>query len=189
MPVTWMGNTYVIQHNNGQCIIALKSRMSEALPFNELYVKGIPRNFGPEELVPIFSNAGVVHTIRLLMDFGQHNRGFAYVSYVDPRHIDRALVTLHGMQISVTQRLEVSKSRNSRSLQLCNLQNHRTAAIISQTVAHITRIREFRCKMIRLGETNDVTIIFKSHHDYIHAYTKLNRVRHIFGPTCCIKTF
>lgn len=155
MPVTWMGNTYVIQHSNGQCIIALKNRMSEALPFNELYVKGIPRNYGPEELVPIFSNAGVVHTIRLLMDFGQHNRGFAYVSYVDPRHIDRALATLHGMQISVTQRLEVSKSRNSRSLQLCNLQNHRTAAIISQTITHITRIREVSFDLHISGNWND----------------------------------
>uniref|UniRef100_A0A182P853 RRM domain-containing protein n=1 Tax=Anopheles epiroticus TaxID=199890 RepID=A0A182P853_9DIPT len=188
MPVTWLGHTYVIHHCNGQCLIVLNTKVNERHPLQELYAKNIPRNFGPDELVPIFSNAGLVHTIRLLMDYGQENRGYAYVSYVNPSHNGRALRVLNGMPLNETQRLELYRSRDRRRFQLCNVHHLCTVPMMHRTIAHMTHITDFEYQIIPRELAYDVELNFKSHNDYIHAFNKLNRVKNMFGPSCFVKS-
>lgn len=50
----------------------------------ELYVKNIPRRFKGEDLWPLFERYGRIYNIRVLMDYNDLNRGFAYVTFSTP---------------------------------------------------------------------------------------------------------
>lgn len=47
----------------------------------ELFVKNIPRTFKGEDLWPLFERYGRIYIIRVLMDYTDFNRGFAYVKF------------------------------------------------------------------------------------------------------------
>ncbi|XP_035904180.1 APOBEC1 complementation factor-like [Anopheles stephensi] len=187
MPVTWLDNVYIVHHINGQCVIVLSTKVRELLPELEIYVRGIPRNFGPDELIPVFSRAGLVHSIRLFMDYNQSNRGFAYVSYVNSLDIGNAMLMLNGVQIAVNHTLQLHHCRDPRTFFICNVTNHFTRRKIYQAVSYLIRMRDFQCQLFQAGDGYKVQLTFRSHPDFIRAHTKLNRVRHVFGPNCFLK--
>uniref|UniRef100_A0A182QV00 RRM domain-containing protein n=1 Tax=Anopheles farauti TaxID=69004 RepID=A0A182QV00_9DIPT len=110
----------------------------------EIYVRGIPRTFGPDELVPIFSKPGIIHSIRLLMDYDGCNRGMAYVSYVNPKSSYNAMNQLNGLRISTKERLHLSKSQNYRCIYIINVSPHIMPDAIYEMVARLTRITSVR---------------------------------------------
>ncbi|XP_053667715.1 uncharacterized protein LOC128718066 [Anopheles marshallii] len=187
MPITWLNNEFVVQLFNGQCIIVLRSKMHETQRGVEVFVKGIPRNFGPNELVPVFSCAGLIHSIRLLMGYGQRNRGYAYVSYVNPSGLTRALQLFHGMHITVNHHLKVFRCRDSRTFCIYNISNSHTAYTVTQTLEHLVHMQNFKCQVHYSGSMLVARLTFPSHCDYVRAYNKIYHFQHVFGSECRLK--
>ena len=49
----------------------------------EVYVTRIPRDCFEQELMPVFSRAGEIYEMRLMMDHNGLNRGYAYVKFTN----------------------------------------------------------------------------------------------------------
>ena len=49
----------------------------------EVYVTRIPRDCFEQELLPVFSRAGEIYEMRLMMDHNGLNRGYAYVKFTN----------------------------------------------------------------------------------------------------------
>lgn len=93
---------YVREHGfsceqvNGQRVSINRtlSQLPQDIQENEVFVGKIPRNVYEDELIPFVLKAGQVYKIRLMMDFGNTNRGYAFVRYVhakDALHASRVL--------------------------------------------------------------------------------------------------
>uniref|UniRef100_A0A182M470 RRM domain-containing protein n=1 Tax=Anopheles culicifacies TaxID=139723 RepID=A0A182M470_9DIPT len=138
----------------------------------EIFVRGIPSDFGPNELVPVFSKVGLIYYIRLLMDYGQCNRGIAYVSYVNSNNAHRALRVLNGLRITVDHNLELFKCRESRIFYICNIMDIFTSYSMSILITQLAHVHNFECKVSRNGNYHEAMLKFPSHRDYIRAYNK-----------------
>ncbi|XP_049279803.1 dead end protein 1-like [Anopheles funestus] len=184
MPINWLNQEFLVHYINGQCIIRLSSNMQETQRAVEIFVRGIPKNFGPNELVPVFSGAGLIRSIRLLMDFRQRNRGFAYVSYVNPKNVPRALTLYNGMSIAVNHKLALFRCREARTLYIYRISDVFTGYTLSQTIKHIVYVQNFESQVFHNGRYLVGMLTFTSHRDYLQAYIKIKRMRHVFGSSC-----
>ena len=55
----------------------------------EVYVTRIPRDCFEQELLPVFSRAGEIYEMRLMMDHNGLNRGYAYVKFTNTQVRER----------------------------------------------------------------------------------------------------
>ena len=74
-----------------------------------------------DNLIPLFETIGVVMQFRLMMDYSGLNRGFGYIIFADPADGYRAITYLNDILVSSWCRLQLTVSRNTRSLWLGNI--------------------------------------------------------------------
>ncbi|XP_055542719.1 probable RNA-binding protein 46 [Wyeomyia smithii] len=124
MSVFWFGLEYRTIQVNGQRFIGPPIACSKPEPTYdwELFVKHLPRNFYEQELVPLFSAAGFVYQIRLLMCFSGLNRGIAYVRFTNETDFRRAVLLFNNLPIAPRFVLYAGKSLNLRKLVLLNIE-------------------------------------------------------------------
>lgn len=121
MSVFWNGLEYSTVQVNGQRFIGPPSGLPEP-PYDwELFVKHLPRNLFERELIPLFSTAGPLYQIRLLMCFSGLNRGIAYVRYTCQEDFQRALCMFHKLQLGTRFVLYACQSLNMRKLVMLNI--------------------------------------------------------------------
>lgn len=76
----------------------------------EVFIGKLPRDIFEDELVPLFSKAGRIYEMRLMMDFSGSNRGYAFVTYTARSEAYRAVKELNGYQIRPGRHIGVVKS-------------------------------------------------------------------------------
>ncbi|XP_026751323.2 probable RNA-binding protein 46 [Galleria mellonella] len=76
----------------------------------EVFIGRLPREIFEDELVPIFSKAGKIYEMRLMMDFSGSNRGYAFVTYCTKLEAFRAVKELNGYEIKPNKPIGVVKS-------------------------------------------------------------------------------
>lgn len=103
---------FEITSENGQRKYAApKDSVGPAPPRgSEVFVGKLPRDVFEDELVPLFEKIGPVYEMRLMMDDGTSNRGYAFVMYTCPDHAKKAVEELNNYEIRKARRIGVCKS-------------------------------------------------------------------------------
>ncbi|RZC38137.1 RRM 1 domain containing protein [Asbolus verrucosus] len=72
-----------IQSNGQRIYFPYMSDKNVAAPprGSEVFVGNLPRDLFEDELVPLFSQVDLIYKLRLMMDFTESTRGFAFVQY------------------------------------------------------------------------------------------------------------
>lgn len=101
----------IIQHN-GQRKFGPPPNWSGPPPPKgcEVFVGKLPREVYEDELVPLFSGAGKIYEMRLMMDFSGSNRGYAFVTYCSRAEAAEAVRQLNGYEIRKGRNIGVVKS-------------------------------------------------------------------------------
>lgn len=87
----------------------------------ELFVKHIPRVIDEIELLDHFQRIGCVYEFRLMVDFKNENRGFAYLRYVDEATTMMAVELLNHFYVRPNRKLIVERSYDKCSLFIGNV--------------------------------------------------------------------
>ncbi|KAK4872978.1 hypothetical protein RN001_015007 [Aquatica leii] len=101
-----------IVQSNGQRISNPRNKHILPKPSHgsEVFVGKIPRHIFEDELIPLFERIGKVYQFRLMLDFSGLNRGFAFVTYMNPRQADLAVECLNNHEIRRNRYIGVYKS-------------------------------------------------------------------------------
>lgn len=82
----------------------------------ELFVKNIPRRFKGEDLWPLFERYGRIYNIRVLMDYNDFNRGFAYVKFATESQAQLCMELLNYFFVFPGYRLNIQRSTDKNRL-------------------------------------------------------------------------
>ena len=77
-----------------------RSRQQQAAPGTRLFVGGLPREVGTDELRELFNPHGDMTDCIVLTDEGGVNRGFGFVTYAEKSMADAAIAALDGHRIN-----------------------------------------------------------------------------------------
>ncbi|KAF5287760.1 hypothetical protein FQA39_LY15696 [Lamprigera yunnana] len=87
----------------------------------EVFIGKIPRNVFEDDLFPLFEGMGRIYQLRVMLDFSDLNRGFAFVKYTTPEEANRAVEVLNRYEIRSNRYIEVCKSVDNCRLYLGGL--------------------------------------------------------------------
>ena len=115
--VTPLSALPVVQMNS-QIVLGPPHDWTEPIPGDgcELFVGHIPKHYQVEDLLPSLQRAGRVYKVRLVMNSGSVNRGYAFVLYSDREETKRAQQVLDRLEIRPGSRLGACLSRDIRRL-------------------------------------------------------------------------
>ncbi|CAH0727933.1 unnamed protein product, partial [Brenthis ino] len=92
----------------------------------EVFIGKLPREVFEDELVPLFSRAGKIYELRLMMDFSGSNRGYAFVTYTTRTEATAAVKLLNGYEIRPRRHIGVVKSVDNCRLFVGNIPKTKT---------------------------------------------------------------
>ncbi|XP_049818367.1 uncharacterized protein LOC109606104 isoform X2 [Aethina tumida] len=110
---------YVIYQHHGQLIVKKRDHPHPGKN-TEIYIKGLPKSCTIQDLFYFVESCGTVYQVRLLTEYSGYNRGYAYVSYVDPAEAKRAICLLNGQRF-LTNVVTVKISTDNDKLTISNL--------------------------------------------------------------------
>ena len=82
----------------------------------EIFIGHIPKDCFEKELFPVFSTAGEIYEIRIIMKQSKLNKGFAFISYLNSEDAHRAIQLLNGYEIRPGFKIGVCQSRENSKL-------------------------------------------------------------------------
>ena len=98
----------------------------------------IPRDLYEDDLVPVLEKAGKIYELRLMMDFSNHNRGYAFCTYT---HKDEALAAvriLNNYEIRPGRMIGVCMSIDNCRLFVGGIPKNRTREETMHEMSQIT---------------------------------------------------
>ncbi|KAL1380487.1 hypothetical protein pipiens_014157 [Culex pipiens pipiens] len=190
MSVFWCGFHYATLQVNGQRFIGPPEHVPEPSYRFELFVKNLPRHLFERELVPLFSSAGFVYQIRLLMCFTGLNRGIAYVRYTNEQDFQRAVTIFHELQLTPRFLLYACRSLNLSKLVMLDIDPAIDNFIIREVIREVCggECVFFGIRNCKEGK-KFVIIQFKCHYETALSRRKLIPVCARFGETCYLKWY
>ncbi|XP_068630586.1 probable RNA-binding protein 46 [Battus philenor] len=109
----------------------------------EVFVGKLPRQIFEDELVPIFSTAGKIYEMRLMMDFSGSNRGYAFVTYANRNEATVAVNLLNGYEIRPHRNIGVAKSVDNCRLFVGGIPKTKTKEeLLEELCKHVSGIVE-----------------------------------------------
>lgn len=91
-----------------------------------------------DELVPLFERVGTIREMRLMMDYGTSNRGFAFVQYASPEEAKRAIDQLNGHEVRKGRSIGVCKSVDNCRLFVGGIPKTKTKEEILEEMRKVT---------------------------------------------------
>ncbi|GFU30429.1 RNA-binding protein 47 [Nephila pilipes] len=131
---------YEITNENGQRKYGPKDTNSLVIPSkgSEVFVGKLPRDVFEDELVPLFEKLGPIYEMRLMMDYGTSNRGFAFVMYTCPEDAKKAIDELNNYEIRKGKFLGVCKSVDNCRLFVGGIPKDKTKDEILEEMQKVT---------------------------------------------------
>ncbi|GIY43730.1 RNA-binding protein 47 [Caerostris extrusa] len=147
---------YEITNENGQRKYGPKDTNNMPIPpkGSEVFVGKLPRDVFEDELVPLFEQIGPIYEMRLMMDYGTSNRGFAFVTYTCPDHAKKAIEDLNNHEIRKGRFIGVCKSVDNCRLFVGGIPKSKTKEEILEEMQKVT---EFVHKVILYSSIADKT--------------------------------
>lgn len=114
---------YDIIQTNGQRVYAPPASRGVQPPPKgcEVFIGKLHRDLFEDELIPLFETVGPLYMFRLMLDFRNRNRGYAFATYFSKKHANQAVIQLDGYEIRRGLLIGVFKSVDNRRLFLGNL--------------------------------------------------------------------
>lgn len=103
----------------------------------ELFIKKIPKNVNEDHLFQCFFKFGKIYQFRLLMEYDNTNRGFAYVRYTNPRDAQAAMSVLNHYYIKPGKKMEIEKSYEKSRFFVGNIPKNLTNIEIETTLRNM----------------------------------------------------
>ncbi|KAJ8926152.1 hypothetical protein NQ314_021492 [Rhamnusium bicolor] len=121
-------NGYQIIQTNGQRVYAPPaSRFPHPPPKGcEVFVGKLHKNLFEDELIPIFESIGPLYKFRLMLDFTEQTRGYAFATYFTKENADKAIAKLNRYEIRPKLHIGVYKSVDNCRLFIGNLPTDKT---------------------------------------------------------------
>ncbi|XP_045615951.1 APOBEC1 complementation factor-like [Procambarus clarkii] len=138
--LVFMRKGYSIVLQNGQRVYGPCPGWSGPVPErgSEVFVGRLPRDLYEDQLLPVLEQAGAVYQLRLLMDFTGTTRGYAFVTYANPKTAYSAIKLLTKYEIRPGVFLSVKQSADNNRLYLGNLPASRTRQEVLQEMERLT---------------------------------------------------
>ncbi|XP_052863575.1 APOBEC1 complementation factor-like [Anopheles cruzii] len=187
MPVTWLGLTYNVEHINGQCVIGPPAQLDPPDFNEELFFSGIPKQYGPDELVPLLSSVGRIYQIRMYLNFDGTSRGFCFVHYCSPDAFAKARTLTRNGLLDRNHCLKIRPSKDISWVKMRRVDNTLSRERIESRIHDVTKLKGFSVTLQRNVRQQDAKIKFASHEDAIKALRILGSYKFIFGADCVIK--
>lgn len=110
----------------------------------ELYVKNIPRRFKGEDLWPLFERYGRIYHIRVLMDYNDFNRGFAFVKFAKESQAQICMELLNHYFVFPGYRLNIERSIDKSRLFANQIPKDVAAQVVQEKFKEIfPQLRDF----------------------------------------------
>lgn len=110
-------NYELLRDKSTHTVKDLNSEDGKIMPKDcELFIGKLPKDCNEEIVFPILAECGRVHEFRVMMDFDNINRGFAFVTYCNKNDASNAISKMNNYQISEGKFLGVCRSVDNRRL-------------------------------------------------------------------------
>lgn len=129
---------FEITNENGQRKYSSKHPGPPPPKGSEVFVGKLPRDVFEDELVPLFSDIGPIYEMRLMMDFGCNNRGFAFVMYTCSEDAKKAIEELDNYEIRKGRFIGVCKSVDNCRLFVGGIPKTKTKEEILEEMKKVT---------------------------------------------------
>nr|CAH7725392.1 unnamed protein product [Callosobruchus chinensis] len=116
-------NGYEIIQTNGQRVYAPPASRNIPIPPKgcEIFIGKLAKNMFEEELVPVLEGIGPLYKLRLMLDFNEMTRGYAFATYFSQADANMAVTTLNNFEIRPGFRITVHKSVDNCRLFVGNI--------------------------------------------------------------------
>lgn len=131
------------QQRNGQRETINKNlaKLPQDIRENEVFIGKLPRTLFEDELLPFMQRAGTVYKMRLMMDFGMTNRGYAFARYTTVEEAINATIILKDQRIRPDEPpLGVCASFDNKRLFFGNLPDMKEAELFKKLSEKIDNI-------------------------------------------------
>ncbi|CAG9856059.1 unnamed protein product [Phyllotreta striolata] len=114
---------YNITQTNGQRVYAPAPSSGVPAPPRgcEIFVGKLSKYIFEDELVPLFERVGPLYKFRMMLDFSERSRGYAFATYFTVEHAERAIAELNNHQIRPNLFIGVYKSVDNCRLFVGNI--------------------------------------------------------------------
>lgn len=114
---------YNIIQTNGQRIYAPQASKNITPPPRgcEVFIGKLSKYIYEDELIPIFETIGPLYKFRMMLDFTEKTRGYAFATYFNSEDADKAVVNLNGYEIRPKLFIGVYKSVDNCRLFVGNI--------------------------------------------------------------------
>ncbi|KAJ8919636.1 hypothetical protein NQ315_006162 [Exocentrus adspersus] len=129
-------NGYQIIQTNGQRVYEPSASKNVKPPPRgcEIFIGKLHKNLYEDELIPLFETIGPLYKFRLMLDFREQTRGYAFATYFCRAHAEQAVRQLDGYQIRNGLKIGVFMSVDNRRLYLGNLPTSVTRLELKETL-------------------------------------------------------
>ena len=104
----------------------------------EVFIGKIPRDLYEDDLVPVLEKAGRIYELRLMMDFSNHNRGYAFCTYTNKEEAMQAIRILNNYEIRPGRMIGVCLSIDNCRLFVGGIPKNRTREETMHEMSQIT---------------------------------------------------
>ncbi|KAJ3663711.1 hypothetical protein Zmor_007938 [Zophobas morio] len=104
---------------------------------SEVFVGNLPPDIHEDEIIPLFSQCGAIYKLRLMMDFDDCTRGFAFICYHTPEAAAAAVLLLHNHAVKPGVFICVHLSRDKRRLFVGNVPRNASAENIERRLCRV----------------------------------------------------
>ncbi|KAJ8945018.1 hypothetical protein NQ318_016264 [Aromia moschata] len=134
-------NGYQIIQTNGQ---RFRKKIQPPPKGCEVFIGKLHKNLYEDELIPVFESIGPLYKFRLMLDFTERTRGYAFATYFNKEDAEKAIAKLNKYEIRPRLHIGVYKSVDNCRLFLGNLPPNKTRVevkeLLSQYVSGIVDI-------------------------------------------------
>ncbi|XP_050516042.1 probable RNA-binding protein 46 [Diabrotica virgifera virgifera] len=128
---------YIQVRQNGQRIFSHKYYVDRPTRRNcEVFVGNLAKSCYEDELIPLLEQAGQLCQFRLMLDFMNKTRGFAFASYFTPEEADNAIYLLNGVPLRSGLKIIVSKSVDNCKLFVGNIPTDKSADELFEAIRY-----------------------------------------------------
>ncbi|CAH0545889.1 unnamed protein product [Brassicogethes aeneus] len=117
---------YVYYQLNGQRSFEPYSYIMKPQRGCEIFVGRLPRNIYEDKLIPIFKEVGPIFKVRVMVDYQNNTRGYAFISYFNSECADKAVEKFNNYEIAPNAKIAVYKSVDNCRLLISHIDTQMT---------------------------------------------------------------
>lgn len=123
--------------DNGQRIYQPLSELNIPPPprNSEVFIGKLFKHIYEDELIPLFERIAPIYKFRMMLEFNQKSRGFAFATYFTPEDAEKAALILNNYPLRNNLRIAVYESVDNCRLFLGNIPKHVPASEIMLKVS------------------------------------------------------